>query len=340
MPKLVGNDRAEWIERLPFAARRRWVGIAAAVLLSLAALTVRQLADTTLPPGYPFLTFFPAVIIAAFLFGVLSGTLTAVLCGLLAWYFFIPGGHGWQLSSGALLALGFFAFVTATDILLVAWMQRANARLRDARERNRRLAETRELLFSELQHRVSNNLQVAAGLLVLQKRGVADPAARAALDEAADRLARIGRISRQLYDAAGAARTMRSFLEPLCHDVIAASGRAGIVLSVHGDDDVVIDPDAAVPVALIVAEALANAIEHGFEGRETGRVEVVLAREPTGRIDIEIRDDGRGLPPGFDAEASASLGLRIARAMAKQLRGRFDLVAGNGVTIARLILPG
>ena len=74
--------------------------------------------------------------------------------------------------------------------------------------------------------------------------------------------------------------------------------------------------------------------------RSTGRVEVVLAREPTGRIDIEIRDDGRGLPPGFDAEASASLGLRIARAMAKQLRGRFDLVAGNGVTVARLILPG
>lgn len=340
MPKLVGNDRAEWIERLPLAARRRWVGMVAAILLSLAALAVRQLADATLPPGYPFLTFFPAVIIAAFLFGVLPGALTAVLCGLFAWYFFIPGGHSLRLSSGALLALGFFAFVAATDILLVAWMQRANGRLRQARERNRRLAETRELLFSELQHRVSNNLQVAAGLLVLQKRGVTDPHARAALDEAAERLARIGRISRQLYDAAGAARTMLSFLEPLCHDVIAASGRTGITLRVHGDKAVVVDPDAAVPVALIVAEALANAIEHGFEDRESGRVEVVLAREPAGRIDIEIRDDGRGLPPGFDAEASASLGLRIARAMAAQLRGRFDLVAGDGGTIARLILPG
>jgi two-component sensor histidine kinase len=65
------------------------------------------------------------------------------------------------------------------------------------------LADTRELLFRELQHRVSNNLQVAAGLLTMQKRQLTDVSEKTALDEAAGRLALIGRISRQLYDPSG-----------------------------------------------------------------------------------------------------------------------------------------
>ena len=49
-------------------------------------------------------------------------------------------------------------------------MQTANHQLAAERETNRSLGDTRELLFRELQHRVSNNLQVAAGLLTMQNR--------------------------------------------------------------------------------------------------------------------------------------------------------------------------
>lgn len=76
-----------------------------------------------------------------------------------------------------------------------------------------RLAATRELLFRELQHRVSNNLQMVAALLTVQRRKIADPEAKLALDEASRRLGVIGRISRQLYDPTGAGKDLPAFLD-------------------------------------------------------------------------------------------------------------------------------
>ena len=324
-------------ERVPLLRGRPVVALALTVGLCAAGLFIRWAADSLLPPGFPYVTFFPAVILASFLFGARLGLVAGALCGLAAWYWFIPpAGFGFGPGTGT--ALAFYAFVVATDLLLVHWMQRANADLAAERERSARLAETRELLFRELQHRVSNNLQVAAALLSLQRRKVPEPEARAALDEASRRLALIGRISRQLYDAGGGTRSLRAFLEPLCHDVIDAAGRPGVTLSVHADADIALASEQAVPLALIVAEAISNSVEHGFDGRAGGRLDVTLRRAADGTA-VEIRDDGRGLPPGFALDGSDSLGLRIATTLASQLGGRFTLEPASPGSVARLTLP-
>lgn len=330
--------RERLFERLPIAAGRPALAAAVVVALTLLGLFLRFAVDRGLPSGFPYVTFFPAVILSSFLLGARWGSLAAFVCGLLSWYFFIPPFDSFALEPGGEIALGFYIFVVATDIAIIHWMQRATANLKREREVNRQLAETRELLFRELQHRVSNNLQVAAGLLALQKRQMGDDAGRAAIDEASRRLGLIGRISRQLYDAAGATRSMREFLEPLCADVVEASGRAGIRCTINVTDDAPLTADAAVPLALIVAESMANAIEHGFRDRDAGHIEVRLARDGEDMVNVEVRDDGHGLPEGFTIEASDSLGLRIATMLATQLNGQFDLVGGKGTT-ARLVLP-
>jgi two-component system, sensor histidine kinase PdtaS len=324
---------------LPIATDRPLLAGGVTLLLIVAGFVSRLVADGWLPPGFPYVTFFPAVLLASVLFGLRYGLAAGTVCGLLAWYFFIGERYSFALGPGAAVALGFYVFVVGVDILIIHWMQTANAKLAVERENNRALAQTRELLFNELQHRVSNNLQVAAGLISLQKRQVSDRYARDALDEASRRLAVIGRISRQLYDAGGNARRLRDFLEPLCHDVIEASGRSDIACDVRVEDDSLLRPDAAIPMALIVAEALANAIEHGFADGQAGTVIVEMARDEPGLMRIEVRDDGRGLPEGFDVDKSDSLGLRIARMLAEQLQGRFEMLPGSGAT-ARLTLPG
>lgn len=340
MPKQRAPEGAttRLLERLPLAVGRPWLALAITLACVAIGFVVRWLADPLLPSGFPYVSFFPVVILTSFLFGVRMGAVAAVLCGLLAWYYFIPPYGRLTLTAGSTVALLFYVFVVATDIALVHWMQRANRNLARERELSRVLADTRELLFNELQHRVSNNLQVAAGLLSVQKRQVSDAAARAALDEASRRLALIGRISRQLYDAGGATRKMREFLEPLCADVVEASGRTGIRCTINVADDAPLSSDAAVPLALIVAEAMANAIEHGFKDRDAGHIEVHLARNGEDMVTVEVRDDGHGVPEGFSIEASDSLGLRIATMLAGQLDGSFDLIRGKG-TVARLMLP-
>lgn len=332
------SGRAQsFVERLPLLVDRSWLAMLAALVAAGIGLALRLLSSPWMPPGYPFLTFFPLVVATTLLFGWKAGTLCAAASGALAWYFFITPTTIFAFDAGIAVALSFFTLVVGAEIILIHALQTFVARAARERETSLMLAENRELLFRELQHRVSNNLQVVAALLTLQKRGVTDRQARHALDEASRRLTLIGKISRQLHDTAGGHVAVGPFLETLCGDVLSASGRDDIVLDVTVDDGIEIGPDAKIPLALIVAESIANAVEHGFPDGATGRIDMRLNRTPSGLV-LEIGDDGIGPPEGFRLENSESLGLRIAQMLARQLGGSFAL-ARDDRTRARLTMP-
>lgn len=292
--------------------------------------------DPVLPPGYPYLTFFPAVIISTFVGGLLPGVAAAVACGLLAWYFFIPPFDSFALDGPSVLALAFYVLIVAVDIALIELMHTALDRLDEERARSAALAGQQSLLFTELQHRVSNNLQLTGSLLHLQGMRLPDPAARRALAEASDRLALLGRIHRRLHDPLGAPVRFGQFLEELCRDVIAASGAPGVTCTVEADD-LPLRTDQAIPIALIVTELISNALEHGFAGRGTGTIRVGLRRDGES-LRLSVSDDGRGLPADFPTGTPQSLGLQIVRSLVTQLDGRFELVTDRG-TVARILIP-
>jgi two-component sensor histidine kinase len=291
-----------------------------ALVATSAAAFFRYAIEDTLPEGSPFVTFLPCIIIIAFVFGTRAGVLTAVLSGLTAWYWFLPPYSSFSLDFSRMVALSFFVFTAATQITIVHWLQRSNGLLADAREANARLAQTRELLFRELQHRISNNLQMVAALLSIQRRQVSNDGARAALDEAARRLQTVGKISRQIYDPAGGTQPLGSFLDQLAREVIESSSPDPIRYEVTGDRSARVGPEAAIPLALVVAESIANAIEHGFaENQPDPMLDIRLTAMSPQRLTVEIEDNGRGLPEGFTLAASDSLGLRIATMLAQQM---------------------
>ena len=301
------------------------------------ALWIRYIADDALPSGFPFVSFFPAVILVSVLFGARYGIVAAILSGLAAWYFFIPPVGSFNLDPGALTAMSFYAFVVATEIAIIHWMQRANRHLAIERERNAALAQTRALLFDELQHRISNNLQAVAGLLALQRRRLADNEAAAALAEASQRVALVGRISRRLYDADETGKGLAAFLTALLEDVIEANGRSDIARSVDCPEDIRLTTEQALPVALVVAESIANAIEHGLADHRAPQIAIKVARTD-GQLAITVLDNGGTLPAGFDLALTDSLGLSIATMLARQTGGRFELTGGE-TTNACLHLP-
>lgn len=332
------RGNASFLERLPLCKQRPVIAYGITVAICLAAFVIRLFADTLMPLGYPFLAFFPAVVLSAFLFGAKPGLLAGLLCGAVSWYCFIPPVFSVKMSGGVLFALCFYMFVVTIDVVLIDWLQRVNARLADERERSRRFAERGEVLFRELQHRVSNNLQVVSGLLALQRRTVDDEAARHALDEASRRLGLIGRIHRQLYDPHGEQLHVRDFLDQLGPHLIDASGKGGIACRVDVEGDFTLSQNAAVPMALIVAESVSNAIEHGFADRDAGQIDIRAVRLADGGFEVRIVNDGEGLPAGFDVTAVNSLGLKLSQVLARQLGGSFDLI-GGGSTTALLRLP-
>lgn len=310
---------------------RNWPVAQSAGTLALVGLSlgVRLAVDRVIPSGFPFVTFFPAVILSAFLFGVRNGSIAGILCGIAAWWYFIAPTSNFVLTTGGLAAMLLYAFVVATELCVIYLMQRAHGALVRERARCETLASSREVMFNELQHRISNNLQVAAGLLALQRRRIDDPEAAASLDEAIRRLGTIGRISRSLYNPDGAALGLDTLLSQLCNDVLDASGREDVTIAVTTEGTPTIEPDAAIPAALIVAEAVSNAIEHGFANGRSGRIDVRIARTRE-TLEVSVTDDGHGLPEGFDLAKTDSLGLRIATTLARQMNGEFSLVGGTG----------
>jgi len=326
-----------------------------ALLLCLAALSLRLAIVSYLPAGYPFVSFFPAVILTTFLFGPRTGSFAGIMCGVFSWYFFVAPSSSFSFNREAAVALGFYAGVVTVDIALVHWMQAANARLRAAREEGRRLAvesahlaarstalaERGELLFQELQHRVGNNLQMVGAVLSLQLRTLEEPTARRAISDAVARIQVIGSIQRQLYRKDGELVPLETFVSELCDQLMSSNGRPGVTCTVEASCGLVLPPDAAVPVALVLSEAIANALEHAFVDRPDGTIRVSVF-EVEQRVILQVRDDGAGLPEGFDASRSESLGLRISRVLSRQLDAEYSLAPGMpgapGCTM-RLSLP-
>lgn len=81
---------------------------------------------------------------------------------------------------------------------------------------------------------------------------------------------------------------------------------------------------------MVLTEVLQNALEHGFREGDSGTVEVSAIRGGTtkeARLLVTVRDDGVGLPEGFDPHTAGNLGLQIVRTLVEgELGGTFDMV--------------
>lgn len=206
----------------------------------------------------------------------------------------------------------------------------------DVTEARRREAEikVKEATIREVHHRVKNNLQTVASLLRIQARRSESEEARRALSEAMERVGSMAVVHEMLaasteerIDFTDAARTVVDMVAR----GLAGEGR-GITVSVEGSTGMV-PAQVATSLALILAELVHNAIEHGFDVAAKGRV-VVAMRRLSRELVVTVRDDGRGLPPQFDPEASANLGLAIVRTIVyDDLRGTLSFSGGRGTTV-------
>ena len=301
--------------------------------LAVLAVLLRFALNPVFPPGFPYVTFFPAIVVAVYLGGLGPGILCAALSGLAAWYFFIPPAFGFSFDVSVLFALAFFVFVVAVDIFFIDGMGRALDQLEGERERYRALADSRDLLYRELHHRVSNNLQVAGALLRLQGQGITDTDARHALVQAGDRIEVIAKIQRELHNRTGDPVPFRVFAEAILSGAASAAG-ARVALTLEGGEQP-LHSDQATPVTLVMLESFNNALEHGFGEAGSGSVRVHLDQSGQTHV-LTVRDDGRGPPDGFDPTTGKSLGLRIVRAMAQQLNGKFEMAREAEWTVCRL----
>ena len=204
-------------------------------------------------------------------------------------------------------------------------------------EHGLREAETRqELLIKEIHHRVKNNLQIIASLLNLQANRIRLPEARAEFASARDRVRALATLHRYLYSE-GDLQTlnMRSFLQELCAQLFQAIGeKQGGRIHLHIEaPEIAMATDQAVPLALVVTEAISNAIKYAFPGGRGGHVRVSLCELEQGMARLTLEDDGIGIPAGrADTETGVrdGLGIQLIRGFSRQLGAQLDVREEDG----------
>lgn len=310
--------------------RNRYLGYGLSLSSFAAALLLRLELSDSLPPGFPYLTFFPAVIVTTFLAGLWPGLLCAVLSGLAAWYFFIPPFHSFGIDGASSVAMGFYIFIVTVDIALIHLMHRAADELRDEKRVTVALYEQQRTMFQELQHRVANNMTFVAALLHLQKRKVAtDPeSASGALDEAQSRIETMARIHRRLYDPASVDLPVAQYFQEICSDLLQATGAKNIVCLVNMPA-ISLDIARLTTLSLLVTELVTNSLKHAFADAG-GTITLKLEQLEPAHLALTVSDNGRGLPDGADLANSKGLGTRIVQSLATQLGGEIKAVAAVG----------
>jgi two-component sensor histidine kinase len=219
----------------------------------------------------------------------------------------------------------------------------ATISLREQRDELERGKAQQELLMMEIHHRVKNNLQIVASLLNLQASRIRVPEARAEFQAARDRVRALATLHRHLYSE-GEIHTINlpSFLIELCGQLFQAMGEVpgGRIKLVIEAEEIRLSTDQAVPLALIVTEAVTNAIKYGFPSGLAGTITIKLAQHEDALV-LSIGDDGVGIPPGRGETETGTrdgLGLQLIRGFSRQLGATLEVTEHPG-TLYNIHMP-
>lgn len=195
-------------------------------------------------------------------------------------------------------------------------------------------------VIQEIHHRVKNNLQTIASLLRLQARRTKTPDVKAALRESVNRILSISVVheflSQQDREFIDVAEVTKNILDLVIQNMLEPDFNIETVLN---GQTVILPSEQASSLALVINELIQNSIEHGFVGRKEGLIGVDITTTPES-YQIDIYDNGIGLPDDFSLQNTNSLGLQIVRTLIENdLGGEFRLFSRAGthafVTIPR-----
>jgi len=278
--------------------------------------------------GFGPMTFLPAILLAGLFGGLQIAVLVMAVCTLVAWVMFFPPYGSFALATPHVITMVIFVVTAVLVLYTILSLNAAIAELSEARERS-------HVLFRELQHRVANNLQFVAAVLMRRRKMLrSDSACTEALETAQARLETMSRVHRRLHDPESLDQPLQSYLESLCTDLIDASDTPGVRLTVESPS-VPLSLNGLMTLSLIVAELVTNSLKHAFTGRSDGLI-VVTVTGGKGVYTLSVADDGPGLPPDFGKAKGPSLGQGILQSLAHQLHGKLVFGAGPG-TVAKVL---
>ncbi|AYL97585.1 sensor histidine kinase [Mucilaginibacter celer] len=190
----------------------------------------------------------------------------------------------------------------------------------------------KEWLLKEVHHRVKNNLHTVICLLESQARYLENDALKA-IESSQHRIFAMSLIHQKLYQSEDIKTIdMASYIPELTQslqDSFETSGK--IQFNIHVEK-IELGLSQAIPLGLILNEAVTNSIKYAFPGEKKGNVFILMVEEK-GLIKLEIIDNGIGMPHDQCKKATDSLGLKLIKGLSEDIQADFSCEAEFGTKI-------
>jgi PAS domain S-box-containing protein len=197
--------------------------------------------------------------------------------------------------------------------------------------------------LSEIQHRVKNHLSMIISMIRLQARGVESTAGKD-FETLSRRIETLQLLYEEMNSGDGRSNAetdavnLGAYLTRVANAIAHIDGRSGVRVNVDADA-IEVPVNTATQLGLTLSEVMTNAMQHAFEGRESGLVEVRVKTMSDGVLRIQVSDDGIGIPEEVEWPKSGSLGGRIVDQLTRGLGAKLLVERGMSGTLIIIDVP-
>lgn len=201
-----------------------------------------------------------------------------------------------------------------------------------------------EVLNKEIHHRVKNNLQVISSMLDLQSQSLNDEKATAIIKEGIQRVQSMAFIHQNLYqgDAVNSVN-MNEYIKTLSNHLFQTYNIQSSKIKLHTQiENLNLHTDTAIPLGMILNELISNSLKYAFpqdavhKGNETGDIWVAMKKN-NNELLLQVKDNGVGLPTGFNPDNISSFGYEIIKAFSQKMKARMNIDGSNGTDVQIII---
>jgi two-component sensor histidine kinase len=207
-------------------------------------------------------------------------------------------------------------------------------RIREVENMQNKLEE-REMMLTEVHHRLKNNLSTITGLIEMEISDVDDEYAAEVLQKTCSRIESMREIHQLLYDTGLDNRiSLKSYLQRLAGKISDMLGHASQNVAVNiKADPVQLDTERAMSCGLLLNELIVNSYKHAFKHNpENPQITIELTESDNKYISLQVSDNGRGIGDEFELEESPTIGSWLINVLLRRLDAAIDISQDDGTS--------
>ena len=192
----------------------------------------------------------------------------------------------------------------------------------------------KEWLVKEIHHRVKNNLQIVVSLLNTQAAHLQEGDALTAILQSRHRIQVISLLHQKLYQAETSSLIdMQVYIREVVSYLKESFSGINHLHFNQQIDAISLDISQAVPIGVILNEAITNCIKYAFPNNINGNITVSFTKENDGCFLLTIADNGIGIAKDIDLSERNSLGMQLMQTLSEQLDGNMKIESEEGTIV-------